>query len=73
MTLTVNEADPTITFNDENKTFTDPDFNLTATSSSSGVFTYNILDNNIATVSGNTVTIIGAGTTSVTVTQSADS
>ena len=32
MTLTVNEADPTITFNDENKTFTDPDFNLTATS-----------------------------------------
>ena len=73
MTLTVNEADPTITFNDENKTFTDPDFNLTATSSSTGVFTYNILDNNIATVSGNTVTIIGAGTTSVTVTQSADS
>ena len=73
MTLTVNESDPTITFNDENKTFTDPDFNLTATSSSTGVFTYNILDNNIATVSGNTVTIIGAGTTSVTVTQSADS
>jgi hypothetical protein len=73
MTLTVNESDPTITFNNVNKTFTDLDFNLTATSSSSGVFTYNILDNNIATVSGNTVTIIGAGTTSVTVTQSADS
>jgi gliding motility-associated-like protein len=73
MTLTVNQSDPTITFNDENKTFTDPDFNLTATSSSTGVFNYNILDNNIATVSGNTVTIIGAGTTSVTVTQSADS
>jgi len=73
MTLTVNESDPTVTFNNVNKTFTDLDFNLTATSSSSGVFTYNILDNNIATVSGNTVTIIGAGTTSVTVYQSADS
>ena len=73
MTLTVNKATPTITISDENRTFGDPAFNLSATSSSTGAFTYTIADANVATVIGNTVTIEGGGTTSVTVTQAADS
>ena len=73
MTLTVNKATPTISISNENRTFGDPAFNLSATSSSTGAFTYTISDANVATVIGNTVTIEGGGTTSVTVTQAADS
>jgi len=73
MTLTVIKADPVITFTDITKTFGDPDFTLSATSSSTGGFTYNITDGSVATVSGNTVTIQGAGVTIVTVNQAADS
>jgi len=73
ITLTVNKADPTITFNNVNKSFIDPDFNLSATSSSTGALTYSIADTDVATVSGNTVSIVGAGTTTVTVSQAADS
>ena len=68
-----NKIDPTITFDNLTKTFGDLDFNLTATSSSTGAFTFNILDTNIATVTGSSTTIVGAGTTTVTVNQVADS
>ena len=72
VSFTITKADPTITFNDVTKSFIDPDFNLSATSSSTGAFTYTTADTDVATVSGNTVSIVGAGTTTVTVSQAAD-
>ncbi len=72
MTLTVNKTSPTIIFDDVTKSFGDTDFNLAATSSSTGAFTYTIADPLIATVTGNTVSIVGAGTSIVTVNQVAD-
>jgi len=69
MTLTVNKAAPTVTFTDVTKTFSDANFNLSATSSNTEAFSYTIADTSIATVSGNTVTIQGAGTTIITASQ----
>ena len=47
-------------------------FTLTAPSSNStGTFSYTSSDPNVATISGNTVTIIGAGTSVITATQTA--
>ena len=69
-TMTVNSGIPTIIFNDITKTFGDPDFDVAATSDSSGAMTYSIADPSIATISGNTITIVGAGSTVVTVNQS---
>jgi hypothetical protein len=43
------------------------------TSTSSGAFTYSISDTSVATISGNTVTIKGAGSAVVTASQAADS
>jgi hypothetical protein len=54
------------------KKYKDPPFNLTnPTSNSSGAFIYSINNTNIAEISGNTVIILGTGTTSITVTQTA--
>ncbi len=51
----------------------DANFTLTApTSNSSGAFTYSSSNTNIATISGNTVTIIGAGVATITATQASD-
>jgi hypothetical protein len=72
VSFTIVKADPSITFNDITKTYGESDFNLAATSSSTGAFTYTISDANVATVTGSTTTIVGAGTTSVTVSQAAD-
>jgi hypothetical protein len=48
------------------------DFNLTApTSSSAGAFTYTSSNTNVATIIGNTVTVVGIGTTTITATQEA--
>ena len=69
-TMTVNKGAPTIIFNDITKEIEDPDFNIAATSNSNGAFTYSIADPSIATISGNTVSIIRRGTTIVTVNQS---
>ena len=69
ITLTVNKFDPTIIFAGVvTRTYNDSDFNLSALSSSTASFTYSIADSSVATVSGNTVTIVGAGTTTITVT-----
>jgi gliding motility-associated-like protein len=73
MTLTVNKAYPSINFDDLIKVFGDANFNLATTSSSTGAYDYNISNTDLASVTGNTVTIIGAGTTIVTVTQAEDS
>ena len=71
-TLTVNKADPTISLTDISKTYGDANFNLSASSSSTGAFTYTIADQNIATINGVAVSIEEAGSTSITVTQAAD-
>ena len=52
------------------KKYGDPSFNLTnPTSNSPGSFAYISSNTNIATIAGNTVTILGAGTTIITATQ----
>jgi hypothetical protein len=64
---------PTISnFPDINKTLYDVSFVLSnPTSNSSGSFSYSSSDLTVATVSGNTVTIVGTGTTTLTATQAA--
>lgn len=70
-TIYVSKATPTFgIFNNYNKAVGDANFTITAPSSNSnGAITYSISDNTIATLVGNTVTIIGAGTTTLTATQ----
>ena len=72
-TLTVNLLDQTITFEAlDNKDIDDPDFELTATASSGLAVSYQSSNTNVATISGSTVTIIGAGTTTITASQAGD-
>lgn len=60
------------TFANMSKTYGDDPFTLVnPTSLSTGVFTYASSNTNVATVSGNTVTVVGAGTTIITCTQAA--
>ena len=73
MTLTVIKANPVIIFNDITKNYEDPDFNLSATSSSTGAFTYTVSNTEIGTLSDTSVSINGAGASIVTVNQAADS
>ena len=65
---------PTITSSDTiDKIFGDPGFDVTATSSSTGAFSFQIADSNVASITATgSVTINGAGTTSITITQAAD-
>ena len=68
--VTLTNDDQTITFNElADKTYGDADFNLTGTASSGLTVTYTSSDTDVATVSGNTVTILGAGTTTITASQ----
>jgi hypothetical protein len=71
--LVVNKAIPTLgVFVVPAKTYGAPPFALTApTSSSTGAWSYSSGNTNVATVSGNTVTIRGAGTALLTATQAA--
>ena len=64
---------PTISnFTVPSKTVGDAPFTLTApTSNSAGVFTFTSSNLNVATINGNIVTIVGAGTTVITATQAA--
>ncbi len=63
-TLVINKASQTITFTTPSaKTYGDAPFALTGTSSSGLPITYTITLTSVATVSGSTVTIIGAGDT----------
>ena len=71
--LYVRKADPTIIIsNIVTKTYGDPDFNLTATSSSTGLFSYNALNKAVASISSITVSIAGAGTSTIIVNQGSD-
>jgi|GEM_PF-1973138 len=70
-TLTINKADQTLTFDAlEDKTFGDADFDLAASSDSGLGITFSSSDDAIASVSGKTVTIHGAGTVTITASQS---
>lgn len=70
-TLTVDKLDQTITFDAlTDKNYGDANFSLSATSTSSLDITYTSDNTAIATIMGNTVTIVGAGTTNITASQS---
>jgi hypothetical protein len=71
ISLTVNKASPTITSPSPiTKTYGDVPFDLTAPSSNSdGAFTYTSSNTAVATIVGNTVTIIGARSATITATQ----
>ena len=73
-TLAVNKADQTITFTTlPAKTYGDPAFALTGTSSSGLPLFYYTSSGLVATVSGSTVTIAGAGTVMIHALQSGNS
>jgi hypothetical protein len=69
--LYVTQAEPTITnFSIPAKTIGDAAFTLVApTSNSTGAFTYTSSDEEVATIDGNTVTIVGGGTATITAVQ----
>ena len=71
MTLNVNKATPSLTnFTDKTQTFNDLLFVITAPDSiSTGNFTYTSSNTLVATISGSIVSIVGAGTTTITATQ----
>jgi hypothetical protein len=71
-TFTVNRKNPDITFTLPFKTFGDPSFTIPLPSSdSSGTFLYDSSNTSVAEVSGNTITITGAGSALITVRQDA--
>lgn len=67
-TLTVTQAPQLITFNVlPNKTIGSPPFTISATGGNSGnPVTFTSSNTSVATISGNTVTIVGIGTTNIT-------
>jgi len=68
--LTVDNADQTITFPAPGtKTYGDPDFNLEAAASSGLIVSYSSDNPAVATITGSTVHIIGAGTAIITASQ----
>ena len=71
--VTVSKEAQTITFDPlAEKTFGDASFDLTATASSSLGVSYASSDETVATISGSTVIIVGAGTTTITASQAGD-
>lgn len=62
---------PTITFAVPNHTYGDPPFAVSASSNSTGTFTYSVVSGP-ATISGNTVTLTGAGTVTLNASEAAD-
>ena len=71
--LTVKKLSQTIIFNElQEKTFEDIPFTLPATTDRGLTISYQSTNTNVATVDGNTVTIVGAGTTDIIATQQGD-
>jgi gliding motility-associated-like protein len=72
-TLTVNKANQTITFSIlSDNTFGDPDYSLSASASSGLNVNFSSSNSSVATVTGSTVHIVGAGTTIITASQPGD-
>lgn len=67
----IGQMDQTISFNPlDSKNFGDSDFELMATASSGLDVSYSSSDESVATIDGSTVTIVGAGTSTITASQS---
>ncbi|NBC83407.1 MAG: T9SS type A sorting domain-containing protein [Bacteroidetes bacterium] len=63
----------TITFGAlSNKTYGDADYTISASASSGLSVSFSSSDPSVATVSGNTITVVGAGTTTITASQAGD-
>ena len=69
--FTVAIGTPTISFTVPNHTFGDGDFTVSATSNSTGAFTYTVVSGP-ATIAGSTVALTGAGTVVLQASQAAD-
>ncbi len=70
--LTVGKADQTITFSLDPKTYGDPDFIPGATASSGLQVTYTSSNASVATIVGEQIHIVGAGTSTITAIQGGD-
>lgn len=71
--LAITQADQTITFGSlADVKLSDAPFNLSATASSSLGVTYASSDQSVATVSGNMITMVGTGSTTITASQGGD-
>ena len=70
-TFAVAALTPTIVFNVPNHVYGDPPFTVSATSNSTGAFTYSVVSG-LATIVGNTVTITGGGTVVLMASEAAD-
>lgn len=70
--LTVGKDTPVITFADINKTYGDLPFTLIPESNSSGAFSFESSNSAVGSLSGNTCTVEGAGSSTLTVYQAAD-
>lgn len=70
--FTIAKGNQTITFANINKQYGDAAFNLTGTASSGLAVSYSSSNTGVATISGNTVTITGMGTTNITASQVGD-
>ena len=72
-TFTVNPISPTLSnFNIPSKIFGDPPFQIPPPSSTStGAFTYSSSNPNVATIVGDTITIVGVGSSQITAFQAA--
>ncbi len=70
-TFTTSQATTPITFTVPNHTYGDAPFTVSASSASTGAFTYSVVSGP-ATIAGNTVTLIGAGTVVLQASQAAD-
>jgi hypothetical protein len=70
--FTVAAGTPTISFTIPNHTYGDAAFAVSATSNSTGVFTYTVVSGP-ATISGSTITLTGAGTVMLQASEAADS
>ena len=68
----IEKIDPTIVVNDISKTFGDEDFQIDVNSNSLGNFTFDIENQQIAEVENGVLSILSAGTTTITVSQDAD-
>ncbi len=73
-TLTVSKDNQNITFGTlVGKTLGDPDFTLTASASSGLPVSYTSSNSAVATITGNTVTVVGAGSATITASQAGSS
>ncbi|WP_396152498.1 YDG domain-containing protein [Flavobacterium sp.] len=71
LSFVIAKGNQTITFNTlANRQYGDANFNLSATASSGLTVSYMSSNPLVATISGNTVTIVGEGTTNITASQS---